>query len=479
MEKELNKDKFEFIPRLFADENIGGYYETETGEIKVFFKHRLSQTDLKTLKFLSQDFRNFCNENDITDSVLEQFNLPLQVLNENGRDEIVIRPYPQQYYFTNGKFKGSIKEGKWFCSEKLRNKFLSAGQRGTFLNHLKCARKIANLIYLFQKNNLIVDDLSYRSFLMNPEAGEIFFVAWDGIHRYDEQPNHISPLPDFTAPERLYNRWIYKFPTIHSNNHALSVLIYMLLLHRHPLRGKKINSDDVSLDEELTFGKCALFIEHPGDKSNEVNVESLMNSELPYGNPKLRPYSLLGKFLYKLINVAFVEALHIPQSRPEPKDWIIALDNTISSLIQCQNPYCEEKYFVFRENCDSRICPYCGTKITIPTPVLNCYSKDSENVYHYDNIRFIGRDGLILYKHQLYDTQCKDSRFMIKEKIGLSIHYRNGNWLIQNRDIPYMVLLNNESKKTLCVNDEAILQESMKLIINDENGKMFYVQFLK
>ena len=43
MEKELNKDKFEFMPRLFADGNIEGYYETETGEIKVFFKHRLSQ----------------------------------------------------------------------------------------------------------------------------------------------------------------------------------------------------------------------------------------------------------------------------------------------------------------------------------------------------------------------------------------------------------------------------------------------------
>ena len=66
---------------------------------------------------------------------------------------------------------------------------------------------------------------------------------------------------------------------------------------------------------------------------------------------------------------------------------------------------------------------------------------------------------------------------MIKEKIGLSIHYRNANWLIQNRGIPSMVLLNNESKKTLCVNDEAILQEGMKVIINDEYGKMFYVQF--
>ena len=57
MEKELNKDKFEFMPRLFADGNIEGYYETETGEIKVFFKHRLLQTDLKTLKFLSQSVK--------------------------------------------------------------------------------------------------------------------------------------------------------------------------------------------------------------------------------------------------------------------------------------------------------------------------------------------------------------------------------------------------------------------------------------
>lgn len=30
------------MSRYYFDGNIGGYYETETGEIKVFFMHRLS-----------------------------------------------------------------------------------------------------------------------------------------------------------------------------------------------------------------------------------------------------------------------------------------------------------------------------------------------------------------------------------------------------------------------------------------------------
>ena len=464
------------MPRFFAGGNVEGYYKTQSGNIKVLFKDTLTPDFLKSLKFLSEDFLNFCNENEIIDCVLEKFNLPLRIFKENGRDGIIIRPFPPQYYFTNGKFMGKLKEGKWFCSEKLRNKFLSGEQRGSLLNLLKCARNVASLLYVLQENKLIIDDLSYETLLMNPKDGTIFFIAWDCIHKFDEQSVHFSPLPDFTAPECIGQRSIYNFPTVQSNNHALAVLIYMLLFHRHPLRGKRINSENASLDEELTLGKNALFIEHPGDKSNDIDTLKLMESELPYGNPKLRPYTMCGQHLHRLFNLAFIEALHIPQSRPNPKDWIRALDNTISSLIQCNNPHCEEKFFVFREGHNTRVCPYCGCKSTMPIPILNSYTKISENKYHYDNIRYIGRDGLTFYRYQLYGDSSNDLLSIIRDHISFSIHYKEGNWMIRNLEISSLVLISKGHKEILSANQSALLQEGMKIVINDVNGKMLYVQ---
>lgn len=94
--------------------------------------------------------------------------------------------------------------------------------------------------------------------------------------------------PDFIAPEVVTTSHLPKddakrvLPSIATDRHALSVLIYMYLLFRHPLRGGKIHDmDDEVRDESLAMGEKALFIEHPTDHSNAVKLSQVSSFSLP------------------------------------------------------------------------------------------------------------------------------------------------------------------------------------------------------
>lgn len=41
----------------------------------------------------------------------------------NGKTGIIMPFYDKRFFFSSGPFKGKEKEGKWFASAKLRNKF--------------------------------------------------------------------------------------------------------------------------------------------------------------------------------------------------------------------------------------------------------------------------------------------------------------------------------------------------------------------
>jgi DNA-binding helix-hairpin-helix protein with protein kinase domain len=137
--------------------------------------------------------------------------------------------------------------------------------------------------------------------------------------------------PDFIAPEVVMTQDLdrsdpnRKLPNQSTDRHALSVLIDLYLLFRHPLRGRKIHDMDSNLDEAMLMGAAALFIEHPTDKSNRVKAEELHPSALPWGDPDERPCKMAGPHLEALFQRAFVEALHAAEKRPSPSDWEMAL----------------------------------------------------------------------------------------------------------------------------------------------------------
>ena len=142
----------------------------------------------------------------------------------------------------------------------------------------------------------------------------------------------IIGTPDFIAPEVLATAHLPMrtdpsnpnselnpsrfFPCKETDRHALAVLIYMFLFHRHPLRGGRVWDMDDDIQEKLEMGEKALFIEHPADTSNRPALTDNDTGSMPWVDPVKLPYTICGKYLQKLFEQAFIDGLHDPFKRP-------------------------------------------------------------------------------------------------------------------------------------------------------------------
>ena len=191
---------------------------------------------------------------------------PTKMVEWNGKLGIVCPTYAKHFFFDGGRFKGKEKEGKWFASAKLRNKFIEDDQKGTWLTHFHMCIQIARAVKRLHAAGLAHSDLSYKNVLVDPKTGRANIIDCDGLVVPGKYPPDVVGTPDFIAPEVLETRSLKigdpnkKLPSIQTDRHALSVLIYMYLLYRHPLRGGKVNDLDAAKDEELSMGSKALFI---------------------------------------------------------------------------------------------------------------------------------------------------------------------------------------------------------------------------
>ena len=250
------------------------------------------------------------------------FAWPTKMVEWNGKTGIIMPFYDKRFFFSSGPFKGKEKEGKWFASAKLRNKFLPADQKGNWLTNLHMCIKIARAVRRLHAAGLAHSDLSYKNILVDPITGSACIIDDDSLVVPGKFPPEVIGTPDFIAPEVIETKHLAlddkqrKLPSIYTDRHALAVLIYMYLLNRHPLRGGKVNDvNDSGRDEELSMGAKALFIENPTDKSNRVKAQQLSPAELPQGDPAKMPYTICGPYLKKLFDRAFVEGLHDPSTR--------------------------------------------------------------------------------------------------------------------------------------------------------------------
>ena len=72
--------------------------------------------------------------------------MPDRMVEWNGKIGVVIPFYNPKFFFNGGPFDKKEKNGKWFASAKLRNKFLPADQKGTWLTHIHMCIKIARAV---------------------------------------------------------------------------------------------------------------------------------------------------------------------------------------------------------------------------------------------------------------------------------------------------------------------------------------------
>lgn len=410
---------------------------------------------------------------------------PAKIVEWNSRLGIVCPAYQEHFFFQEGMFKGKEKEGKWFASAKLRNKFLTPAQKGTWLSHFHLCIQIARAVRRLHAAGLAHSDLSYKNVLVDPETGRASVIDCDGLVVPGKYPPDVVGTRDFIAPEVLQTRRLKpgdpnkRLPSILTDRHALAVLIYMYLLYRHPLRGGKVHDMDSERDEELAMGEKALFVEHPTDLSNRPDVKNMMACELPQGDVTRLPYTICGPYLSELFRRAFIDGLHDPSKRPTADEWELALVKTTDLMQPCRNPACGAHWFVF-DNTTRPRCPFCGTEYKGQLPVLNLYYSPSHGRYLPEEYRLMVYDkqSLYMWHADRFITPNERTRPEDRKPVG-DFHFFNNRWILINRRLPDMWDVTGTSRRQVKTGEYVELTEGRKILLSGgDGGRLIVVQLI-
>lgn len=412
--------------------------------------------------------------------------LPNRMVDWNGKIGVTVPFYDKRFFFAGGPFDGKEKEGKWFASAKLRNRFLPADQKGTWLTHLHMCIKIARAVKRLHAAGLAHSDLSYKNVLVDPVTGSACIIDADELVVPGKYPPGVIGTPDFIAPEVMETKALpvgdpkKKIPCIATDRHALAVLIYMYLLNRHPLRGGKVWDIDPGVDEELSMGAKAIFIEHPTDKTNRVKIADLQKSQLPQGDPAKMPYTLCGPYLKALFDRAFIDGLHNPSARPSAQEWEDALVKTADLVQPCQNPSCEAKWYVF-DNTKSPKCPFCGKEYKGKLPILNFYYSPAKGKFMDERYRLMVYDKQTLYMWHVNRFVAANEKTTAEDKKPVGdFHFHHGQWILINRRLNSMFEIDKTgNKKPIPVNGYVELTEGRQILLStEEGGRLVIVQLV-
>ena len=352
-------------------------------------------------------------------------------------------------------------------------------QKGNWLNYLQICICIARAVKKLHAAGLCHSDLSYKNILINPLDGSACLIDLDGLVVPNKFPPDVVGTPDFIAPEVMETRHLPKddvnkvLPSINTDLHALAVLIYMYLLYRHPLRGKKIyDSDDSDNDETLAMGKYALFIEHPTDQSNRPDLNGAKD-ELPFIDTDKLPYTLCGPYLAELFRKAFIDSLHNPFNRPTAEEWERALIKTVDLIQPCSNSKCKAKFFVF-DNKNKPVCPFCGTHYKRLLPIFNFYYNPRpgrETKFISENYRLMIFNKQSLYLWHVDRNIFPNEKLKAEDRKPLGdFHYKNKKWVLVNRGVPKIVDLTDQKNKKIILPGQSLELHNSQNIMFEING---------
>lgn len=484
----------------FVDEVIGSgamkdiFFSPDKSYVVGFYKTKQDAQAKDRLQMITGKYR---------DSIFNQvggeywrnlFCWPSAMLEHDGKLGLVAPTYAKHFFFEHGsknndmlQIKGKEKEGKWFAAPNLRNRFVDPRELGDWLNHLKVCLLLARAVRRMHFAGLAHSDLSYKNVLVDPSKGMACVIDVDGLVVPGKFPPDVVGTPDFIAPEVVRTSHLPKddpkrcLPRRETDQHALAVLIYMYLLYRHPLRGGKVHDiDDEQRDESLTMGERALFVEHPTDKSNRIKVKNSKPSELPWADTDKIPFTITGPYLKELFLQAFVAGLHDPSMRPSANDWETALVKTVDLIQSCQNPSCEQKWYVF-DNSTKPKCPFCGMPFKGKLPVLNLYSSRKEGSFRPDNHR------LMVYTNQSMFTWHANTLVVPNERltdeqrkrVGYFV-YHNDHWWLVNERLPNLMDVTNEPKIPIPIGGKLELKDGQKILFErGDGGRLAVVQMVE
>lgn len=375
---------------------------------------------------------------------------------------------PGNYFFASGPNKGREKKGRWFTSEKHRNKMLAKapGELGDWKNYLAICILIARAVRRLNVAGLAHSDLSDNNVLIDPTSGRCVVIDIDSLVVQDLFPPDVIGTTGYIAPEVLRTQNLplndpnRKHPNVRTDLHALPVLLYEYLLFRHPFRGPKIYLGvDGSEQESLELGSKALFVEHPNDYSNRPdNLISVIDD--------------LGPKIKELFEKAFVNGLKNPMDRPIAAQWEKMLVKAWDFLHPCKNTKCWHKWFIIHGP-DTKQCPNCQSKLTASVPVLKLHKK-TKNGWVEDG-QLVVFDGKELFSYHAYDNRFPGES-ADRNPLG---HFKleKGKWYLVNDNLISLISPNGNPVAPRMGQGIELKDRIKFTLANEPNGRMAEVVY--
>jgi len=482
----------------YVDEVIGQggmkdvYFSPDKSYVVAFYRDTQDFNAKDRLETIVGTYREKIFNQEGGDYWKELFCWPTKVVEHNGKLGVVAPTYFKHFFFEHGSrnndflgIRGKDKEGKWFASANHRKKHIDPRELGNWRSYLTTCLKIARAVRRMHAAGLAHSDLSYKNVLVDPTRGNACLIDIDGLVVPGKFPPDVVGTPDFIAPEVLTTIALpttdknKNLPRIETDRHALSVLIYMYLLYRHPLRGGKIHHSDPALDESMSMGGEALFIEHPMDHSNRPNLSDVSPGHLPWADIIKVPYTICGPYLKTLFDRAFVDGLHEPSKRPTADDWEHALVKTVDLLQPCFNEGCEQGWYVF-DNTTSPKCPFCQTLYRGQLPVLNLYSSRSNDRYLPDNHRLMVYTNQYLYPWHVNRMIFPNEKIQEENKkpVGYFV-FHQGKWVFVNQTLRDMKDITSGTAVSVAVGSMIELRDGQQIVLSGaSSGRLIHVQMV-
>jgi len=271
--------------------------------------------------------------------------------------------YPKNFFFTEGKRKGTEKSGQWFnnidsgSQRSFRHVHIEPSERGDLRSLVCSLLELCRAVNRMHLAGLAHSDLSENNVLFDPCRRTAMVIDVDSLVVTGQYPAEVLGTPMFIAPEVLQTRSLplahpsRKHPSAETDKHALAVIIYRTLLERHPLDGvRRIFGVTAEEEDERKFSCEAVYAEHATDCSNRPTPVDWIRA------------TSLGHDVASRFEQAFVQGLTNPTLRPLPSSWIRVFGDLLDNMVRCPNPTCRHGWQVVLPPWNGS-CGCCGTPL--------------------------------------------------------------------------------------------------------------------
>ena len=178
------------------------YFTEDRNHVVAFYRDPLDAVGKARLDNLVGRYRDGIYNQKGSQLWRELFCWPESIVTCDGQLGLLVPSYDKRFFFgPDTNLDGAEKDGKWFASAKVLNRFVPPQHKGNLLGYLKICLNLSRAVRRLHAAGLAHSDLSYKNCLVDPITGSACIIDIDGLVVPGLFPTDVIGTADFIAPE--------------------------------------------------------------------------------------------------------------------------------------------------------------------------------------------------------------------------------------------------------------------------------------